>query len=95
MAKSTPAQRFKHIFDVWMHPGSQPGDRANAERQINAWLKRHNKTRADISAILAQAEADNAAQRPSSPPPSDPRDAASAQPIDSAQNAASRSAETL
>jgi hypothetical protein len=64
MAKSAPAQTFKRIFDVWTHPGTQPGDRANAERQLNAWLKRHNKTRADISSILAQAEADIAAQKP-------------------------------
>jgi hypothetical protein len=74
MAKSTPAQTFKGIFDTWTHPGTEPELRATAERTLDAWLKRHGKTRADISAILAQAERDKAAQAPP-PPPSDPRDA--------------------
>jgi hypothetical protein len=74
MPKSTPAQTFRSIFDVWAHPGTQSGDRANAERKMDAWLKRHGKTRADISAILVQAAVDDAAQAPP-PPPSDPRDA--------------------
>jgi hypothetical protein len=72
MAKSTPAQTFKRIFDTWAHPGTQPGDRANAERKMDSWLRRHGKTRADISAILAQAGADDAAAAPPPPPP-DPR----------------------
>jgi hypothetical protein len=72
MAKSTPAQTFKRIFDLWMHPGTEPEVRANAERQMDAWLKRHSKTRADIASILAQAANDNAAAAPPSPPP-DPR----------------------
>src|SRR6516225_12292288 len=76
MAKSTPAQTFKRIFDTWIHPGTQPGDRANAERKMDAWLKRHGKSRNDISSILAQAEADITAQRPPLPPPPDPRDSA-------------------
>jgi hypothetical protein len=76
MAKSTPAQTFKRIFDVWTHSGTQPGDRANAERKMDAWLKRHGKSRNDISSILAQAEADAAAQKPPPPPPPDPRDSA-------------------
>src|SRR6516165_9273321 len=80
MAKSTPAQTFARIFAVWVHPGTQPGDRANAERKMDAWLKRHGKTRADIPQILAQAVADDAAAQPP-PPPSDPRDAAPAEPV--------------
>jgi hypothetical protein len=75
MAKSTPAQTFKRIFDTWAHPGTHPKVRDSAERKMDAWLKQHGKTRADISAILAQAAADDAAQAPP-PPPSDPRDAA-------------------
>jgi hypothetical protein len=75
MAKSTPAQTFKRIFDIWAHPGTQPGDRANAERKMDAWLKRNGKTRADIFAVLAQAALDDAAASPSSSssPPPDPR----------------------
>jgi hypothetical protein len=73
MAKSTPAQTFKGIFDTWMHPGTEPELRATAERKMNAWLKRHGKTHADISGILAQAALDEAAAAPSSSPP-DPRD---------------------
>src|SRR5262249_35461760 len=72
MAKSTPAQTFARIFAVWVHPGTQPGDRANAERKMDAWLKRNGKTRADIPKILAQAAADDAASAPP-PPSSDPR----------------------
>jgi hypothetical protein len=43
---------------------------------MDAWLKQHGKTRADIAAILVQAAGDEAASQPS-PPQSDPRDAAS------------------
>jgi hypothetical protein len=39
---------------------------------LDAWLKQYGKTRADISAILAQAERDAAAAVPPSPS-SDPR----------------------
>jgi Protein of unknown function (DUF3631) len=74
--KGTPAQTFKGIFDTWAHPGTEPELRAIAERKMDAWLRRYGKTRADISAILAQAAADEAASRPP-PPPSDPRDGAS------------------
>src|SRR5262249_62196460 len=73
--KTTPAQRFAQIFAVFMDTRAAPGDRANAERKMEEWLKRHGKTRADIPSILAQALADNAAAQPA-PPPSDPRDAA-------------------
>ena len=75
MAKSTPAQTFARIFAVWIHPGTQPGDRANAGRKMDALLRRAGKTRADIPQILAQSVADDAASRPP-PPPSDPRDTA-------------------
>jgi hypothetical protein len=74
MAKSTPAQTFKRIFDTWMHPSTDPKTRSNAERKMDAWLKRNGKTFTDISAILAQAAAEIAAAAPP-PPPSDPRDA--------------------
>src|SRR5262249_49747344 len=73
MAKSTPAQRFARIFELFLN-GATPGERDAAERKVNAWLKQHGKARADIKAILAQAAADDAAQAPP-PPPSDPRDA--------------------
>src|SRR6516165_3742488 len=75
MAKSTPAQRFARIFELFLN-GATAGERDAAERKVNAWLKQHGKTRADIKAILAQAAADDAAQAPP-PPPSDPRDAGS------------------
>src|SRR6516162_300382 len=80
MAKSTPAQRFARIFELFLN-GAMPGERDAAERKVNAWLKQHGKTRADIKAILAQAAADDAAQAPP-PPPSDPRDAGPAQSVD-------------
>jgi hypothetical protein len=73
-SKSTPAQTFQGIFDTWAHPGTELELRATAEHKMDAWLKRHGKTRADISEILAQAARDKAAQAPP-PPPSDPRDA--------------------
>jgi Protein of unknown function (DUF3631) len=76
VAKSTPSQTFAKIFATWVHPGTEEQVRKAAERSLDAWLKRHGKTRADIPSILAQAGADDAAQDPStpSPPPPDPRD---------------------
>jgi len=74
MAKSSPAQRFAKIYAVWIHKSTSAGDRANAKRQIDNWLKHYRKTINDIPEILVQAAADDAAQAPS-PPPSDPRDA--------------------
>ena len=47
---------------------------------MDAWLKRHSKTRIDIPSILAQAVADDAAAQPP-PPPSDPRDSDPTGPI--------------
>ena len=80
--KTTPAQRFKQLFELWVN-GSTPGEKDNADRKINEWLKRHGKTRSDISAILMQAAADDVAAQPS-PPPSDPRDS-STHPFDSSE----------
>jgi hypothetical protein len=72
MRNSRSAQKFKRIFDLWVHPGTPAAERANAERKLDAWLKQYGKTRADISAILAEAERD-AATAPPPPPSSDPR----------------------
>src|SRR5262249_8756627 len=63
-----------------MDTAAAPAVRAEAEKQIDAWLRRHGKTRADIQSILAQAAADDLKSKP--PPPSDPRDAAPAEPLD-------------
>ena len=81
MAKSTPAQLFAKFFRVFMDRAATPAVRAEAEKQIDAWLKRHGKTRADIQSVLAQAVRDDAAAAPPLPP-SDPRDAAPAEPLD-------------
>src|SRR5262245_34139695 len=70
--KTTPAQRFAQVFARFTQ-GATEGERASAEDKMDAWLKRHGKTRADIPAILAQAIADDAVAQPP-PPPSDPRD---------------------
>jgi hypothetical protein len=78
--KKTPAQHFAQLFALFT-AGATEGERAAAERKVDAWLKRHGKTRADITAILVQAAADEAASQPP-PPQSDPRDAAS-NPFDS------------
>src|SRR5215472_9657879 len=48
MAKSTPAQRFARIFELFLN-GATPGERDAAERKVNAWLKQHGKTRAPSS----------------------------------------------
>jgi Protein of unknown function (DUF3631) len=72
--KTTPAERFAAIFELFIR-GATPGERATAERKLNAWLNRHGKTHSDIPSILAQAAADKAASQPP-PPPSDPRDSA-------------------
>src|SRR5262245_59916574 len=72
--KTTPAQRFAQIFARFTQ-GATEGERGNAERKMDAWLKQHQKTRADIPLILAQAVADDVAAQPP-PPPSDPRDGA-------------------
>lgn len=69
--KKTPAQHFAQLFALFA-AGATEGERAAAERKMDAWLKRHGKTRADIAAILVQAAADEAASQPRS----DPRDTA-------------------
>src|SRR5258707_9503867 len=68
----TPAQRFARIFALFT-TGAPQGERDAAERKLDAWLKQHGKTRADIPSTLIQAVADDAAAQPP-PPPSDPRD---------------------
>jgi hypothetical protein len=80
MAKTTPAQRFARIFAIWVDKNAPEGERAAAERKLDAWLKQHGTTRADIGSILAQAAADDAAAQPPLPP-SDPRDTAPADPL--------------
>jgi Protein of unknown function (DUF3631) len=77
--KKTSAQQFAAIFALFTR-GATPAERAAAERKMDAWLKRHGKTRADIQSILVQAAADDAAAQPP-PPPSDPRDSDPAGPI--------------
>ena len=71
----------KKISALALYTAATEGERAAAEQKMDAWLKRHGKTRADIAAILVQAAADEAASQPP-PPQSDPRDAAS-NPFDS------------
>jgi hypothetical protein len=71
--KSTAAQRFKKLFDLYMDESAPPGERENAKRKADAWLKQHQKSWRDASSILAQAAADDAAAAPP-PPSSDPRD---------------------
>jgi hypothetical protein len=71
--KETTAQQFAKIFAVFVDPGTPQGIRDNAESRMDAWLKRHGKTRSEIPSILAQAAVDDAASRPP-PQPSDPRD---------------------
>ncbi len=72
--KTTPAQLFARMFMMWMDPATEDELRQTAKSKLEAWLKRHNKTWKDASAILAQAAADDAAAQPQ-PSPSDPRDA--------------------
>jgi hypothetical protein len=74
MPKTTFAQHFARIFALFTS-GATPGEREAAERKMDALLKRHGKTRVDISSILVQAVADDATRQPP-PPPSDPRDTA-------------------
>ena len=74
MAKSpTPAQKFKRLFDLANDESTTAGEREAAQRKWREWLKRNDKKPVDISSILAQAERDDAAANPPTPPP-DPRD---------------------
>ena len=79
MSKSTSAQTFAKIFELFIR-GATAEEKAAAKRKMDAWLKRHGKTEADIPAILAQAGSDNAAAQPP-PPSSDPRDTGTPGPI--------------
>jgi Protein of unknown function (DUF3631) len=71
--RTTPPQRFAKYFRVFMDQAAAQPVRDEAEKQMDKWLKRHDKKRSDIPSILAQAAADDAAAAPP-PPPSDPRD---------------------
>ena len=71
MPKKTPAETFAGIFNRFMS-GSTEHERKQGERAMDAWLKRHGKTRIDIQSILAQAAADEAARQPQTAQP-DPR----------------------
>jgi hypothetical protein len=74
MAKqSTPAQRFKRLFDHSNDEAATPAERETAQRKWSEWLRRHGKKPIDISSILAEAERDDAAAKPSATPPPDPR----------------------
>ena len=81
--KTTAAQRYKKLFDLWMDESAPQGERDSAKRKADAWLRRHQKSWRDASSILAQAAADEAAAAPP-PPPSDPRDG-TAHPFDSSE----------
>jgi Protein of unknown function (DUF3631) len=79
--KKTPDQQFTQIFALFT-TGATEGERAAAESKMDAWLKRHTKTRADIPSILAEALADDAA---SQPPPPQPDLRATTNPFDDPQ----------
>jgi hypothetical protein len=72
MPKKTPAQSFKALFDMAM--AGEEKERIEAEKKVRAWLKRNGKKPIDVSSILAQAVADDAADEAAKqPPPPDPR----------------------
>ena len=73
MAKNTPSQHFRDLFNRYI-AGSTESERAEGEKAMDRWLKRHGKSRIDAPAEQAQAVADDKASQPP-PPPSDPRDA--------------------
>ena len=76
MAKGqTQEQRFKQLFVLSLDESTTPGERETAQRKWREWLKRHGKKTSDVSAILAQAERDAAANPPppsQQPPPANP-----------------------
>ena len=74
MAKNTPSQHFRDLFNRYI-AGSTENERAEGEKKMDAWLKRHGKTRINAPKVLLQAARDDEAAKPP-PPPSDPRDAA-------------------
>ena len=73
MPKNTPAQHFRDLFNRFI-AGSTEHERAEGEKKMDAWLRRHGEKRIDIQRILAKAAADTAA-RQSQTAQSDPRDA--------------------
>ena len=46
--------KFRGLFALFTS-GATEGERTAAERKMDAWLKRHGKTRTDIPSILVQA----------------------------------------
>src|SRR5262245_38852838 len=73
--KTTPEQLFAQLYRLFVDTNAPQGERDNAKRKMDAWLKRHGKTERDYPEIFAKAAADDKAQAPP-PPPSDPRDGA-------------------
>jgi hypothetical protein len=71
MAKKTPAQHFRDLFNRFI-AGSTEHERKQGERAMDAWLKRHGKTRIDAPKELLQAAKDDQAAQPPASPPSDP-----------------------
>jgi hypothetical protein len=71
VAKSglTPEQRFKKLFDLANDETTTQAERDSAQRKWREWLKRRGKKAIDVSAILAQADRDDAAANPPPPPP--------------------------
>jgi hypothetical protein len=67
MSKSTPEQTFAKFFNLANDEAAPQHERDVAERKMAAWLKRHEKTKRDIQAILVKAAADDRAAQP--PPP--------------------------
>ena len=80
MAKNTPAQHFRDLFNRYI-AGSTESERAEGEKAMDRWLRRHGKSRIDAPKVLLQAARDDEAAKPP-PPPSDPRDAGPAQSVD-------------
>jgi hypothetical protein len=76
MAKKTPEQHFRDLFNMANDPAASQNEHDKAERSWKAWLKRRGKTGRDIGAVLLQADEDDKKQNPPPPPP-DPRTDAS------------------
>jgi Protein of unknown function (DUF3631) len=72
MAKNTPEQHFRDLYNMANDEAAAQNERDKAERSWKTWLKRRKKTGRDIGAVLLQAEKDDKKQNPPPPPP-DPR----------------------
>jgi hypothetical protein len=72
MAKNTPEQHFRDVYNMANDEAAAPSEREKAEREWRRLLKRRGKTTRDIGAILLQAEKDDEKQNPPSSVP-DPR----------------------